>query len=149
MNDSISKAIFGSFDGMTCVLGVISAGIIAGDIHALVLTAVGLAIAEGIAMAGGSLLSEVTNVNTVEHSAIIGSAAFVGVILPALPFLFLPRPLALPVSLAIIFMMAVSIAQVRVSADGWWRAYAQTFAILVVAGGASVLITLALNGGGA
>lgn len=145
-SDGLSKAIFGACDGVTCVLGVIAAGYITGDTHALVLAAVGLAIAEGIAMAGGSYLSELVNVHRIEHAAIIGVAACVGVLVPALPFLFAPRPTALVLSLLCTLVLAVVIAQAKVKESGWLRAYVQTLAILFVAGGASVLVTLALNG---
>lgn len=149
MNDGISKAIFGSFDGVTCVLGVIGAGIITGDTRTLVLAAAGLAIAEACAMAGGSYLSEVTSVNTIQHAAITGVSSFVGIIVPALPFLFLRGMWALIGSAILTCALAVVIAQTRVSTSGWLQAYAQTFAILFAAGGASILVTLALNGVGA
>ncbi len=148
MREGMSQAIFGSFDGLSCVLGVIAAGYIAGDFHALALSAVGLALAEGIAMAGGSYLSDVTSVNSLRHAGIIGGAAFVGVLLPALPFLVAPRQIALALSILLTIALAVLIAQVRAPTGGRIRAYAQTFAILVVAAFASIAVSLALNGAG-
>jgi VIT1/CCC1 family predicted Fe2+/Mn2+ transporter len=143
--EEVGKAIFGSFDGMTCVLGIIAAGYISGDTHALVLAAIGLAIAEAVAMSGGTYLSEVANVDTARHACIIGIAAFIGVLLPVLPFIFLPFTIALIASIFITIALATAIAQVRISESGVVRAYAQTFAILVVAAAASILVTLALN----
>lgn len=147
-SDNLSKAIFGSFDGMTCVLGVIAAGITTGDQHALILAAIGLALAESIAMAGGTYLSEITDVHSIQHAAIIGGASLFGVLFPTFPFLFVPKPFAVAVSMALTCLLTVAIAQVRVSSLGFVRAYIQTFAIVLVAAGVSVLATLWLNGAG-
>lgn len=143
--EAIGKAIFGSFDGMTCVLGIIAAGYVSGDAHALVLGAIGLAIAEGVAMLGGSYLSELVAVDRWKHAAIIGIAACIGVLLPAIPFLFAPFSIALIISAGITIALAAVIAQMRVQESGALQAYAQTFAILLVAAAASILVTLALN----
>lgn len=146
--DELSKVIFGSFDGMTCVLGVIAAGCVTGNMHALILAAIGLSLAEGVAMAGGTYLSEVADVQSVKHAGLIGGASCVGVLVPALPFLFAPKMVAIALSACLTCLLAVIIAQARVTSLGAIAAYAQTFAILLFAAGVSILVTLVLNGAG-
>lgn len=143
--EEIGQAIFGSFDGMTCVLGVIAAEYIAGDIRDLILSCLALAIGEAIAMCGGSYLSEIVAVDRLKHALIIGIAACIGVILPVIPFLFMPRSIALVISALITIALGVAIAQARVAKEGAMRAYVQTFAILTAAAAASILVTLAMN----
>jgi len=145
MKEIVSKAIFGSFDGMTCILGVIAAGYIIGDTHALVLSAVGLALASGISMTGGAYLSDVTNVNTVKYALVIGVASCIGILLPSLPFAFAPKPLALLLCALITCALGVLIAQARVSSLGILKAYGQTFLIIGAAAGVSIAVTTALN----
>lgn len=141
----IGKAIFGSFDGMTCVLGVIAAGVISGDTHALILASIGLCIAESVAMCGGSYLSEIVAVDRVKQASIIGVSAGIGVILPVLPFLIASHSLAIVGSAVMTLGMACAIAQARIESSGRIAAYVQTFAILLIAAIASILVTLALN----
>lgn len=144
-SDNVSKAIFGSFDGLTCVLGVIAAGYVSGDTHALILAAVGLAIAEGIAMAGGSYLSEMVAVYRIRHAAIIGVASAVGILVPAFPFFFAPRRIAILLSLFLTCAFAMIIASFRIKTLGALEAYVQTFAIVLIAALVSIAVTLLLN----
>jgi VIT1/CCC1 family predicted Fe2+/Mn2+ transporter len=145
VNDNLSRGIFGGFDGMCCVLGVIAAGYATGDIHALLLSVIGLALAEAIAMAGGSYLSELVDVQRIRHAVIIGVASAVGIMVPAFPFFFAPRNVAILLSLFLVVALAVIIAQVRVKQLGLLEAYTQTFAIVLVAATASIVATVLLN----
>jgi hypothetical protein len=144
-NDNLSKFVFGSFDGLTCVLGVIAGCYISGNIHTLVFSVIGLALAEGVAMAGGSYLSEVVAVYRLRHAAIIGVASAIGILVPALPFFFAPQRVAVLLSLFLTCALAVIIAQVRVRTLGALEAYTQTFAIVLFAAGISIMATLLLN----
>jgi VIT1/CCC1 family predicted Fe2+/Mn2+ transporter len=148
VNDNLSRGIFGGFDGMCCVLGVIAAGYVTGDIHALLLSVIGLSLAESIAMAGGSYLSELVDVQRIRHAVIIGVASAVGIMVPAFPFFFAPRNVAILLSCFLTCALAVIIAQVRVKQLGALEAYVQTFAIVLFAAGISVVVTLLLNGVG-
>lgn len=143
--DNVSKAIFGGFDGLVCVLGVIAGCYVSGDMHTLVLSAIGLAIAEGIAMAGGSYLSEMVAVYRLRHAVIIGVASAVGILIPALPFFFAPRNIAILLSFFLTCAFAAIIAQVRVKQMGWLEAYAQTYAIVFAVAVVTILATVALN----
>lgn len=145
MNENIGKAIFGSFDGMNCVLGVITAGYFVSDSRALFLTAAGLAVAGAVSMGGGSYLSEITSIHTIEHAVIIGFSSFFGVLLPVLPFLFLPKLIATCISACVMCLIAISIAQFRTQSGKWWISYVQTFSILFCATIASIVITLLLE----
>jgi hypothetical protein len=51
--DELSEAIFGTFDGMTSLPGVIAGALVSGTEHILVVTAAGLAVAATVSMAGG------------------------------------------------------------------------------------------------
>lgn len=147
-SDNLSKFVFGSFDGMCCVLGVVAGCYVSGDMHTLLLSVVGLAIAEGIAMAGGSYLSELVSVYRVRHALIIGAASAVGILVPAFPFFFAPPHVALILSMFLTCVLAIIIAQVRVRTLGALEAYVQTFVLVLMAAGVSVAVTLLLNGVG-
>lgn len=147
-SDNVSKAIFGSMDGLTCVLGVIAAGYVANDMHTLLLAVVGLAIAEGIAMAGGSYLSEMVAVYRVRHALVIGVAAAIGIIVPAIPFFFAPKNVAVLLSLFLVVAFTAIIAACRVKTLGWLEAYVQTFAIVLLCALVTILVTVLLNRAG-
>ena len=140
----MNEAIFGSFDGLTCVLGLIAAGYLTGNGRVIVLSALALAIGEMVAMFGGEYLSETRQrVGALRSAGIIGLAAGLGAFLPAVPFLFAPKPVALACTLALVAALAVLIAQARVGAHGVMRAYGQTFGLLVAAALLSIGATLA------
>ena len=140
------EAIFGSFDGMVSALGVIAAAFLASSAHVLVIAAAGLAVAAAVSMAGGAFLSEPTyQKGEVRRAGVMALATFAGAFLPAVPFLFLPKPAALYGTLLLVVAASVAIAQARVSTHGAARAYVQTFAILIVASLLSVGMTLLFN----
>lgn len=140
------QAIFGSFDGLTSALGVIAAAYLTGNAHVLVAAACGLAIASAVSMAGGEFLSETSQrKGALNRAGIMACATFIGSFLPAVPFLFLPKPVALAVTGVLVLVAAVVIAQFRVSAHGALRAYLQTFGILVAAASLSIGATLLFN----
>lgn len=147
-SDNLSKAIFGSFDGLTCVLGVIAAGYVANDMHTLLLAVVGLALAEGIAMAGGSYLSEFVGIYRVRHALIIGVASAIGIVVPAIPFFFAPKHVAALLSLFLVVCFAIIIASCRVKTLGALEAYVQTFSIVLLCALVTILVTMLLNGVG-
>ena len=72
-------------------------------------------------------------------------ATFIGSFLPALPFLFFVKPVALMVACVLVLVAAVVIAQFRVPTQGVVRAYVQTYGILVMAAGLSIGVTLVFN----
>lgn len=129
---------------MTCVLGVIVGALVTHDTHVF-LIAFALAIAEGLAMAAGSYLSEQVNAQTIRHAALIGIASFIGILLPAVPFLVLPLQTASSVAWVITFCMGALIAYTRVKELGVVRAYMQTFTILTIVLLVTALATALVN----
>jgi len=147
--DELGEAIFGAFDGMTSLLGVIAGALVTGTEHVLVVTAAGLAVAATVSMAGGEYLSDTGSAGARRRrAAIMGLATFIGSFLPVIPYLFLARTPATAASAAVTLLMAVGIAQARVPKQGALAAYAQTFGILIVAGGLSIITTVALGAAG-
>jgi VIT1/CCC1 family predicted Fe2+/Mn2+ transporter len=146
--DELGGAIFGTFDGMTSLLGVIAGALVAGSEHLLVVTAGGLAVAATVSMAGGQFLSDTGQAGARRRAAIMGLATFIGSFVPVVPYLFLGRTPATVCSLVVITLLALGIAQARVAKQGVAKAYLQTFAILIVAGGLSIIATLALGATG-
>lgn len=147
-SDNLSKAIFGGFDGLICVWGLIAAGYATGDVRTLILGAIMLAVNEGIAMFGGSFLSELVSVYRLPHALIIGVAAFVGILLPAFPFFFAPRNVAILLSFALTVVLAAVIAQIRARTMSALQAYAQTFGVTLAATAISIIGALLLRGMG-
>ncbi len=142
------EAIFGSFDGMTSALGVVAAAYVTSSAHVLVIASICLAIASAVSMAGGMFLSEQgVQKDEMQRAGVMAGATFAGSFLPAVPFLFAPKPVALVLALVLVCGAAIVIAQVRVPTHGAVRAYAQTLGLLVVAAVLSIGATLAFNGG--
>jgi len=140
------QAIFGSFDGLTSALGVIAAAYLTGNTHVLVATACGLAVASAVSMGGGEFLSETSQRSgELNRAGIMAAATFIGSFLPAIPFLFFAKPIALMVAGVLVLVAAAVIAQFRVQSQGVIRAYLQTYGILVVAAGLSIGLTLVFN----
>lgn len=124
---SLKAAVFGCFDGLSAALGV--------TIPAAFLTkgiafkeALGVALAEFVGMGLGEWLSESNN--GFGTSAIIGIASAIGVISPALPFLFLTGLSALLVSASVLSILGIIISLMRASARGVKRSFLETFGIL-------------------
>jgi VIT1/CCC1 family predicted Fe2+/Mn2+ transporter len=137
--------IFGIFDGMVSELGIIAACYLAGTSHLLLLTTVAFGVAAAVSMAGGEYLSDTRATGSMQRALVMGLATFVGAILPALPFLFFGKSIALSVGFILVVAIAGCIAQVRATKQGWIRAYVQTFVILLCAAGFSIAVTLAFN----
>jgi VIT1/CCC1 family predicted Fe2+/Mn2+ transporter len=147
--DELSEAIFGTFDGMTSLLGVIAGALVSGTEHILVVTAAGLAVAATVSMAGGEFLSDSGTAGARRRrAAIMGLATFIGSFLPVIPYLLFARTPATVASVAVTLLMAVGIAQARVPKQGAVAAYVQTFAILIIAGALSIITTVALGATG-
>src|SRR5271157_5270773 len=81
------EAIFGSFDGMTSTLGVVS-GLLAANATApkILAGAIGIAVAATVGMGAGQYLSDGTR--NVRKAGVMALATLTGSVLPALPFIF-------------------------------------------------------------
>lgn len=126
MNKVRNQAVFGGADGLTTALGLIVA--MAAMPHELWRAALAAGIAGFAGMTGGAWLSGQSKLAALAN----GMAALAACAVPALPYLFLSRAVAIPVSLWVVVGAALLIGWLRPDADGW-RGYAQTFGVLMVA----------------
>jgi VIT1/CCC1 family predicted Fe2+/Mn2+ transporter len=119
-------AVFGAFDGLTCLLGVLFP--LLHDPHLVLHTALGVGLAETVGMAAGEWQSE--SDNGLGASLVIGAAAGCGAVVPALPFGFLPAGPARWVSIVLLLTVTGLIAALRAERRGQLRAWAESFGIL-------------------
>lgn len=136
----IPPAVFGAFDGVVTVLGAVFA--LSGNVHALIVTAVGLAAAGVVSMAGGEWLSD--SEHGFGSSLVIGLTTGLGTLAPVLPYMlpFLHRDGQIFWSVYICLMIGLGITIVNCwSRPGLSlrRSAAQTYGVLLVAAGAAWL----------
>lgn len=137
-------AVFGAFDGVTCLLGVVFP--LLSDPHLVLRTAIGVGLAEMVGMAAGEWQSE--SENGLGTSLIIGAASGGGAITPAIPFGLLPAGPARWVSLGLLLAITALIALLRAEKRGHRRAFTESFTILAIVA-AVVWLGLLLTGGSA
>jgi VIT1/CCC1 family predicted Fe2+/Mn2+ transporter len=122
--DDAREAIFGSFDGITSALGVITGLIVAGT-HSgarILAASLGLAVAATVGMGAGQYLSD--EKRSVRLALVMGAATFAGSVLPALPFVAGYGTVQLAASGAVIIVGGLLIGRIR--------GYRLTFAVLTV-----------------
>jgi VIT1/CCC1 family predicted Fe2+/Mn2+ transporter len=136
-------AVFGSFDGLTAILGVLLS--LSHQPRLILPAALGLAVAEGVGMCAGEWLSD--SDSGFGAAAVIGLATAAGSILPAFPYALLPRGMAVAVSVAVFALMGTAISAARARERGWVRSLIETFGVLVVALVAVVVCELLTPGG--
>lgn len=124
----LGAAIFGAFDGLTVVLGVLFS--LTGHAALILPTAFGVGLAEGIGMAAGQWLSE--SDDGFGASLVIGGATFLGTILPALPYLVLPARWAMVASVGVLAVLAGVITVMRAGERGLRRALLETYGVVIV-----------------
>jgi hypothetical protein len=131
---STSKAaILGSFDGLTCFLGVVLGLVLHKANPALIMpAAVGVGAAETVGMAAAEWLSE--SKNGFGASAVMGLATGAGAVIPALPFAVMPGWYARSWSIAFVLVITAVIA---------WKRYRTGERSLVLAAAESYGVLLA------
>jgi len=132
--DDLRQAIFGSFDGLTSALGVITGLVVAGT-HSgsrILAASLGLAIAATVGMGAGEYLSDESRSN--RRALVMGGATLAGCMLPALPFAFGYGTVELTASGALTVAAALTI--------GHYRGYRLTLAILAVVAALTVAVTI-------
>lgn len=137
-------AVFGAFDGVTCLLGVVFP--LLSTPHLVLPTALGVGLAETVGMAAGEWQSD--SKNGLGPSLIIGAASGGGAITPAIPFGLLPAGPARWVSLGLLLAITALIALLRAEARGHKRAFTESFTILGIVA-LVVWLGMLLSGGGA
>lgn len=129
-----STAILGSSDGVLASIGVVLATAPHGA-GAVLAAVIGLLVAEGLGMGASEFLSDPEM--DLKTAAVMSLATALPIILVGLPWLVVGGALALGVSVAVAGAVALEIAHSR---GGSWKAYAQTFGVLV---GVAALAALA------
>jgi hypothetical protein len=131
--DDLKQAIFGSFDGITSALGVVTGLVIAGthDGSRILAAALGLAVAATVGMGAGEYLSD-TN-RSLRRAGVMGSATLAGSLAPAVPFVA-----GYGAAQLIACGLIVAAGGVLI---GRFRGYRLTFAVLVVV----CVLTMALS----
>lgn len=137
-----SQAIFGSFDGLTSLIGLLAGALV---VHAtggqILAEAGGLAVAAAVGMASGDFLSG----STVRLSLIMGISTLIGSLVAAVPVALIGGVLGYALAVVVSLVMAVLIAETRSRSDGRLRGYASTFIILVLASALSVGVSVLLG----
>lgn len=134
-SDDTREAIFGSFDGMTSTLGVVS-GLLATRATRphIVAGTIGIAVAATIGMGAGQYLSDPQH--NLRKAAVMAAATLIGSLLPAVPFFF-------GTSLACV-LASIAITLVAGAVIGHYRGYLVTYSILFVVSALTIAISLAV-----
>jgi len=135
--DDVAQAIFGSFDGVVSVIGVMVA-LLARPTPIIVEAAVGLAAASAVGMAAGEYLGDASR--NFRRAAVMGVATVVGTMCPVVPFMVLAKDAAIIVAVVLVVVISLAIAHARVQVAAG-RAYAETFGVLFVAAGVTALVS--------
>ena len=123
----LRPSIFGAYDGLTVVLGVLLS--LTGHPELVFPTALGVAIAEGVGMAAGEWLSN--DQSTPLAAGVMGAAVLVGGVAPAVPWLWLRGWPALALSVVVLVAIGGVIAWLR-NDRGAGRALVETYGVLAV-----------------
>ena len=131
----LREAIFGSFDGMTSTLGVVS-GLLATHATAskILAAAIGIAVAATVGMGAGQYLSD--GARNVRKAVVMAVATLVGSVIPAVPFFFGDSRACIAASIAATVLAAGVI--------GHYRGYLVTYSILVVVSVVTIGLSIAV-----
>lgn len=134
-----SEAVFGAFDGMTSLLGLLAGALVAhASTHALLLEVLGLAVASAVGMAAGDYLSG----KSLALSLVMGAATLLGSVLPAVPVLVLHGATGQACGVVVALSLAAVIAEVRSRETGRARGYLSTGIVLILTAGLSIAVAL-------
>lgn len=137
-NDDVEQAIFGASDGMTSALGVIIPLALAG--HSMTVVIIGLAISASVGMGGGLYLSDGSG--RLKSAIVMALATAIGTVLPALPFMLLPKALAVPLSVLIVIAIGQFIVTAKKQVVSTKKAYLETYGILITVSLLTVILTI-------
>ena len=144
--DVLKPSIFGMFDGLTSLLGVLLP--LLRYVHILVFTTCfGLAISSAISMGLGEYLSsdkDIPRYIRIRTSIYMGIFTGIGCLLPVVPFLFIGGTVALVISMAIYIFLTLVVAYMKSKDLGWKAALVQTFTVSLVAVAMVILATFGL-----
>lgn len=132
--EETTEAIFGGFDGLTSVLGVI---VVMASHKGLMPAVVGLAVASAVGMGAGQYLSDPSR--RLHLALVMSVATLVGTLLPAIPLFISNTYYGLAFSILVSLFMCLAIAYFRTGCTRR-RAVIETYSILLLAGGLSALV---------
>lgn len=136
---SVKNAIFGLFDGLTVVLGVII-GLYSHHPDLIFKTALGVGTAEALGMGAAEWLSETKS--GLRGPIVIGLSTLVGTILPASCFLLFSASIAAWLSASIFLASAIAIAMARMQEKKFVRSAIESVGILAIVSCVVWLISL-------
>ncbi len=146
MRSLFKQATFGSFDGMTSLLGILVALVVSHtNPHTVLVASAGLAIAAAVGMGGGEYLSDSGGPGGLTRASVMTGATFAGAFIPVLPYLWVGGRLGFILTLAVIALISVAIAEIRTLDSRRVKAYAQTFVIVLLASGLSIGVSILLG----
>lgn len=146
----IKSSIFGTFDGLTSLLGVVISllAYTRGADDSLIFTAcMGLAVSSAISMGLGEYISSDKDAPLGERASsalLMGFFTGLGCILPAIPFALLQGSEALVASGLVYAVATLGVALLKVPDMGWWRALATTYIVSAIAMGLVIGVSLFL-----
>lgn len=131
--DEASSEIFGVFDGMTSVLGVL-AGLITRPRHVIIAAAVGLAVASAVGMGAGEFLGD--SRRRLKIAAVMALATAIGTMLPIIPLFVFRSRITGEIGAGIVTLaLTIFIAHRR-------KRWVETFGVLVVVAVATTAVAL-------
>jgi VIT1/CCC1 family predicted Fe2+/Mn2+ transporter len=136
--DDKKQSIFGLFDSLTSMLGIILALAITGNYKSLVIASIAGAVGAAGSMAGGEWLSD--KEMSLHRASVMGIATFVGGILPALPFFIVANLIGLIVSILIAIILGIIISYLR--PEDFRTSFKQTFRLLIPVTALALFVSL-------
>jgi VIT1/CCC1 family predicted Fe2+/Mn2+ transporter len=148
-----SQAIFGLFDGVVSLVGLVFGLIIAhASRHDFILTGLGAAISATVSMSTGEFEAAKGEMRArLSGATAMGIATMIGSLLPIVAFFWLPHGPALGISAALCLAAAAWVGyEKRKGLEcqmHWYTGYASSFAFLLGAAGITLGIVSAIGGG--
>lgn len=140
-----AEAVFGSFDGATGAVGVVTGALVAhASPHTLLLIAGGSAVANAVSMAAGDR----TSGKSWALSIVMGVATLVGALVPALPVALVHGWLGIAWAVALLAGLGVLIAELHRQDQPRAKSYRRTFLLLFVASALAAGATVGLGATG-
>ena len=137
-----ATAIFGLFDGLTSVLGMVLALVVTGNMKGLVVAVVAATVSASLGMGAGEWLSD--SEESYKRAEVMSIATFLGTLLPGIPFFF-GRSIGSYLACCVLTTgLGVLIAELRPGAR--IPSYLKTFLVLVVVTGISLGASLIAGG---
>lgn len=134
----VAPAVFGAFDGVVTVLGVLFA--LSASPHELVKAGVGLSVAGAVSMAGGQWLSD--NDNGFGAATVIGLCTGAGTLVPVVPYAVWHGAGAAVAAAVLCLAVAALVAWLKTVGRPYPTLLGtmfQTYSLLLVAGAATLL----------